>query len=119
MATVQALSGPVIRAVPFEEATVRNWDTCEGVDRLLIDSARAGSGTAFDHEALEPMLNALTTPIIVAGGLTPESIGDVIRRLRPWGVDVSSGVESAPGIKNPALIHEFCAAVHEADDAAN
>jgi len=51
----------------------------------------------------------------VAGGLNPENVRDVVERYRPYGVDVSSGVESRPRVKDPALVRAFVAAVREAD----
>jgi phosphoribosylanthranilate isomerase len=57
--------------------------------------------------------------LIAAGGLTPETVGDVVRALRPWAVDVSSGVESSKGIKSVERIREFVRAVREADDEIN
>jgi phosphoribosylanthranilate isomerase len=54
-------------------------------------------------------------PIILAGGLTPENVGQAIREVRPFAVDVASGVESAPGIKDPAKLRAFFAAVAGAD----
>jgi len=51
----------------------------------------------------------------LSGGLTPANVGDGIAQLRPWAVDVSSGVEAAKGIKDPHLIHQFVAAVRRAD----
>ena len=56
-------------------------------------------------------------PIILAGGLTPENVGQAIREVRPFAVDVASGVESAPGVKDPARLRAFFRAVAEADRA--
>ncbi len=56
-------------------------------------------------------------PIVLAGGLVPGNVGDAIRRVRPYAVDVSSGVEDAPGIKNTVRMNEFIAAVRAADQA--
>ena len=56
-------------------------------------------------------------PIIAAGGLTPQTVGDVVRDVRPWAVDVSSGVEESRGIKSAARIVQFVTAVRQADAA--
>ncbi|TLM80129.1 MAG: N-(5'-phosphoribosyl)anthranilate isomerase, partial [Actinobacteria bacterium] len=55
-------------------------------------------------------------PVFVAGGLSAGNVGECIAALRPYAVDVSSGVESAPGIKDHAAIDAFCAAVRAADE---
>lgn len=112
---VASLAGPVVRAVAFDADELRRWDGATGVDRLLVDSERPGSGQAFDHTAFQAMRDELTTPLVLAGGLAPDTVGDAIRRLRPWGVDVSSAVESAPGIKDTDRIRAFCDAVRESD----
>ena len=73
--------------------------------RVLLDSPRGGgSGTAFD-ESLVAGLDL--SACVVAGGLTPENVSERIRQLKPWGVDVSSGVEASPGIKDARGVREF------------
>lgn len=85
---------------------------------LLLDSRvpgmAGGTGIAFDWSAVAPLPEGIRC--MVAGGLAPDNVGEAIRALRPWAVDVSSGVESAPGIKDPALIRAFVAAVRAADE---
>lgn len=79
---------------------------------LLLDTldtgVAGGSGRSFDW-SLVP--TALPRPLILAGGLHAGNVGQAIRQLRPWAVDVSSGVESAPGRKDPLRIRSFVAAV--------
>ena len=73
-------------------------------DWVLVDHSR-GRGVAPDWSALD--LSSYNVPVIVAGGLTPYNVGDVIAAARPYGVDVSSGVETQPGIKDAALVRRF------------
>jgi phosphoribosylanthranilate isomerase len=80
---------------------------------LIIDSALGGgSGRSADLRRVATLAGA--RPIILAGGLTPDTVADAINRVHPCGVDVSSGVESAPGIKSPELIHAFVKAARDA-----
>lgn len=82
---------------------------------LLLDAyveSYGGAGQMFDW-SLVP--KGLPLPVVVAGGLTAANVGSAIRQLRPWGVDVSSGVEAAKGIKDAAKINAFVAAVKDAD----
>ncbi|MCH2133592.1 MAG: phosphoribosylanthranilate isomerase [Phycisphaerales bacterium] len=114
---VAMATGPVVRGFSFSPDAVRRWDQCPDVKILLIDGPGKGAGRGFDHEALLAMRDELTTPIVIAGGLCPDSVGPCIETLRPWGVDVSSGVESERGVKDPGRIRAFCEAVRAADQA--
>ncbi len=109
----------IVRGFPFEPGAVDRWDAESAVDALLIDGSPGGEGASFDHAALAAMMDRITKPVILAGGLNPENVGAAIRTVRPFAVDVSSGVESAPGRKDPELVHAFCAAVREADAATD
>ena len=92
------------------------------VDAILVDSrtavAAGGTGVAFDWEiASKTLFQQERTPsqdekickFIAAGGLNPANVAEAIALLRPWGVDVASGVEAAPGRKDPAKVREFVA----------
>jgi phosphoribosylanthranilate isomerase len=110
-----AETGPVIRAVAFDDTdAIRQWDADPHVARILIDGHRGGSGVRFDHDAFAEVAATIKTPWILAGGLDPDHVAKAIHALHPWGVDVSSGVESVRGIKDPARITAFCEAVHAA-----
>ena len=82
-------------------------------DPILLDSwsedSRGGTGRTWDWEQAEAL--TVTRQVFIAGGLNPLNVGSVVRRLRPYGVDVSSGVESEPRVKDPALIGAFIEAV--------
>ncbi len=86
---------------------------------ILLDSyvpgTPGGTGLRFDWNQIPGTLSA---PLILAGGLTAENVGAAIRRVRPYAVDVSGGVEQAPGIKSPARLTAFVQAVMAADAEA-
>lgn len=84
-----------------------------GADAILIDSATPGSGQVFDWSLAEGAPS--NRRVIIAGGLTPENVGDAIARTRCWGVDVSTGVEASPGRKDARKVRAFIAAAREAE----
>ncbi|MEO0477182.1 MAG: phosphoribosylanthranilate isomerase, partial [Planctomycetota bacterium] len=118
---------PAWKALPFDEHfqhTASTWDHDPRVEALLIDTPptgelTGGSGMTFDWAGLVKVKGHLAKPIILAGGLTPDNVGDAIRTVRPYAVDVSSGVESARGVKDAGLIRAFCEAVQQADSDLN
>lgn len=112
--------GPgVIKGFRFDPATIESqlarWAKVDEVDAVLIDGSDGGDGTAFDWNQLVAPARGFPKPIFLAGGLTPQNVGDAIHAVRPFAVDVSSGVESRAGEKDHDRIRAFCAAVREAD----
>ncbi len=106
--------GTTIKAFPAGHPAVERFEDY-GADYLLIDGANPGSGEVFDWRLAEGVANP--GRLIVSGGLGPANVGQAIRRLRPWGVDVASGVESSPGVKDPGKLRDFLAAAREASAA--
>ncbi len=84
-----------------------------GADAVLIDSASPGSGEVFDWSLAEGAPSGLR--VLLAGGLTPENVAEAIQTVRPWGVDVASGVESEPGQKDATKVRNFINAAREAE----
>ena len=84
-----------------------------GADAILIDSKSPGSGEVFDWSLAEGAPS--NRRIILAGGLDPDNVGDAIRQVRPWGVDVSTGVESSPGHKDARKVRAFIHAARVAE----
>ena len=83
---------------------------------FLLDShapgGQGGSGNTFDWTLIP---KEFARPLVLAGGLTPENVGEAIRAVRPFAVDLASGIESAPGIKDADKMRRFVAAVREHD----
>jgi phosphoribosylanthranilate isomerase len=106
---------PVIKAVRVEGArSLRGLSRFPAV-ALLLDSASAGfggSGKAFDWGLVRS--GALKKPVLLAGGLTPANVAQAVRRVEPYAVDVASGVESSPGVKDWKQMARFIAAAREA-----
>lgn len=101
---------PYIKAVPMAGGTdVRRYAQGHPEAKALLLDAHAagqpgGSGRAFDWSAVP---GGLDRPVILAGGLTPDNVHQAVRQVRPYAVDVSSGVESAPGVKDPDRMATF------------
>jgi phosphoribosylanthranilate isomerase len=122
VAQIRADTGiPVMKAVglaePADLALAATYG--EVADRLLLDAKPprdatrpGGNGAAFDWSILSSF--APSAPWLLSGGLTPENVGEALAVAGAPGVDVSSGVERAPGEKDPALIHAFVTAVRAA-----
>ncbi|MGI8984228.1 MAG: phosphoribosylanthranilate isomerase [Acidimicrobiales bacterium] len=83
-----------------------------GADVIMIDSARPGSGQIFDWTLAE-VPEGLR--LMLAGGLTPRNVTEAIARVHPWGVDVVSGVERSPGVKDPVKVRAFIKAVRSTE----
>jgi len=101
----------------------RALDAFTGAEGYLFDShppgELGGTGKTFDWTALAGFAARAgqTRSLVLAGGLRPDNVEAAVRRVRPWAVDVSSGVESAKGIKDHEAMHAFVAAVAAADGA--
>jgi len=109
----------VLRAFRARHDDVVEEIAASGENTFLLDAwspdVAGGTGQRFDWELARRA--AQHGRLILAGGLTPENVGKAIREVAPFGVDVSSGVESAPGRKDPDRMRAFVAAVRAADRA--
>ena len=103
---------PYIKAVRVTPSTdllkcAADFETARG---LLLDAyvpgVPGGTGERFDWSLIPP---DLPKPVILSGGLTPANVADAVAQVRPWAVDVSSGVEAAKGIKDPHHVAQFIA----------
>ena len=107
-----AVTTPVIKALSIGAANVRAWPARV---RLLLDVhdpvARGGTGRTIDWTAAADL--ASQREILLAGGLTPDNVAAAVARVRPFGIDVSSGVERAPGIKDHQRLRALFEAVHD------
>lgn len=111
----------VIRAFRMRDASSLQEirDFAEPADALLLDAYHpntlGGSGETFNWTLARDAKALTDKPIILAGGLTPDNVQDALTAVAPYGVDVSSGVELSPGIKDPAKVRAFIRAVREWD----
>ena len=106
-----------IRPQSEEEAlsVLEKYSQQDSAPALLVDayhpSEYGGSGTLGNWSLAQEL--ATQAPILLAGGLTPDNVGEAVRQVNPWGVDVASGVESSPRSKSEALMKRFCEAARE------
>lgn len=110
-----AVYRPVWKALPVAAAgDIAGLDTWPA-DAILLDAPsanRGGSGRAFDHGvAREARTRFPSVKVVLAGGLNPANVAAAVATVRPWAVDVASGVETAPGIKDRDKLTAFVAAV--------
>jgi phosphoribosylanthranilate isomerase len=107
-----------LKAFRIRDAESLNQLADYQTNAFLLDahsrSGLGGTGEKFNWELAVEAQN-FGKPIFLAGGLTPENVGDAVKRVRPFAVDVSSGVESAPGKKDLAKVSAFIQAVRNAD----
>lgn len=107
---------PVVRALSLDDVAM--IDALPPEVTVLLDAAdpvkRGGTGQTIDWAAAREI--ARRRPIVLAGGLTPENVEHAIEAVRPYAVDVSSGVEASPGIKDRARMAAFIDAVRRADE---
>lgn len=85
-----------------------------GASMVLLDAPAPGSGKVFDWKLAGEIPDGIT--LLLAGGLTPDNVATGIRQVRPFGVDVASGVEASPGRKDPILLRRFIEAVRSTED---
>jgi len=108
-----AVKRRIIKAFRVKDASVLNEMANYSVAACLLDAwsptAHGGTGTTFNWE-LAARATATSSSIILAGGLTPENVAAAVTAVKPYAVDVSSGVESAPGKKDAGLVSRFVTA---------
>ena len=106
---------PVWKAITVRSARDLEHLDVWPVEALLLDAptpGRGGAGVSFDHAlAREARTRFPQLKIMLAGGLVPENVGAAITQVQPWAVDVASGVETAPGVKDRTKLAAFIAAV--------
>ncbi len=118
--TCEAAPVPVIKALRVGPGfTVADVDRYRGaVAALLLDTyvpgEQGGTGMAFEWDSVAGILPQ-DIPVLLAGGLGPHNVASAVRTLRPYAVDVSSGVEQLPGVKDGTKVAAFCDAVRAAD----
>jgi len=114
VAFAQTLRWPVVKALTLGDR-IDAWPAHMTVLLDAHDRAqRGGTGRTIDWTAAAAV--ARTRPTILAGGLTPDNVAEAVRRVRPLGIDVSSGVERSPGVKDPGRMRALFEALHASPD---
>ena len=111
---------PVIRSVVRlkpEPQGILVGPALAGLPRILFEGPVSGVGSTSDWQSAAQL--ARTTQLVLAGGLNATNVADAIAAVRPFGVDVSSGVEASPGVKDPTRIQEFVRRARAAANGAN
>jgi len=109
------LPWPVVKAIPVDQVRALSGLLSYEVSAFLLDTPSrgfGGSGVPFDWSLAEGVSEV--APVILAGGLDPDNVAEAIRAVRPYAVDVASGVESSPGVKDVAKMARFIARAKEA-----
>lgn len=113
---LRSLNGQAYKAFRGIPADIPGYER-QDAPMFLVDAAvkglYGGSGVTADWTGAAEL--AKKYPLLLAGGLTPENVADAVRRVKPWGVDVASGVESAPGEKDAGKMVEFVKKVRAAE----
>ena len=105
----------LIQAFPAGDRMLERVDDYESADAVMLDSPKPGSGEVFDWLLAEGL--PLGRRLILAGGLNPDNVAEAVHRIRPWGVDVSTGVERQPGRKDASKVMRFVNAAKTAGAA--
>jgi phosphoribosylanthranilate isomerase len=95
-----------MRGTKVLRVVAKGQDLPEDCDAIVIDESR-GEGRRFDLAFSRDVVKRSRVPVILAGGLTPKNVEEAASRVRPYAVDVASGVEDRPGVKNPEKMAAF------------
>ena len=109
------LNRRVIKAIGLENGTLPAVGAFDSDTLILLDAhdplQRGGTGRTVNWDAAREIVASRKT--ILAGGLNPDNVAHAVAAVRPFGIDVSSGVESAPGLKDPVRLRRFFEALHD------
>jgi phosphoribosylanthranilate isomerase len=114
------VGAPLVQVIRVKDRASLSVTPSPDAGVVLLDTFVAGfggGGETFDWRWVGEATAGWKVPVVLAGGLTPDNVADAIQQARPWGVDVASGVESAPGLKDAARVKAFVQAAREASEA--